>query len=116
MGDAMTEEAPDEAGARRSALIAERDRFIGFAFAAAHLLMEVDANGAILFAIGARCKLAAKDISELVGFNFFDIVAPEDWSYVRELLERLKQQMRINPSRVVFRTFEGQYFPDDPYE
>ena len=110
MGDAMTEEAPDEAGARRSALIAERDRFIGFAFAAAHLLMEVDANGAILFAIGARCKLAAKDISELVGFNFFDIVAPEDWSYVRELLERLKQQMRINPSRVVFRTFEGQYF------
>ncbi len=88
----------------------ERDRFIGFAFAAAHLLLEVDANGIIQFAIGARCRLAATDISELVGFNFFDIVAIEDWTYVRELLERLKRQMRINPSRVVFRTFEGQYF------
>ena len=106
----MAEGSSGEAAARRSTLMVERDRFIGFAFAAAHLLMEVDANGVIQFAIGARCRLAATDISELVGFNFFDIVAIEDWAYVRELLERLKRQMRVNPSRVIFRTFEGQYF------
>ena len=95
---------------RRSAMTVERDRFVGFAFAAAHLLLEVDTGDVIQFAMGARCRLAARDTSELVGFNFFDIIAPEDRPYVRELLERLGRQARINPSRVVFRTFEGQYF------
>jgi EAL domain-containing protein (putative c-di-GMP-specific phosphodiesterase class I) len=95
---------------RRSAVSTERDRFIGFAFAAAHLLLEVDRAGLILFATGARCRLTERDTAELIDRSLFEIVAPGDRMYVRELLGRLSAHQRINPSRVVFNTVDGDYF------
>lgn len=48
-------------------LRAERDRYVAFAFAAADLLLEVNENGVIVFAVGALRSLTRRDSATLVG-------------------------------------------------
>lgn len=88
----------------------DRDRFVGFAFAAAHALIETDANGRITFATGARCRLVPHSIDELVGANLYDLVAPRDQGMVVEIFRRLAEVVKIEPMRLVFRTHDGGYF------
>lgn len=89
----------------------ERDRFVGFAFAAADLLIETDARGTILFSAGARCRLTEGDVAGLVGSNLLDVVAPNDRKYVTVLFKRIQDKGRIKPARVVFQGCDGNRFP-----
>lgn len=89
----------------------ERDRFLGFAFAAADLLIETSVEGKILFAAGARCRLTPGDVGSLVGTSLLDHVAPTDRKYVNVLLNRVVEKTRIKPARVVFQGFDGNRFP-----
>ncbi|WP_245593485.1 sensor domain-containing phosphodiesterase [Azospirillum halopraeferens] len=89
----------------------DRDRFVGFAFAAADLLIETDHDGTILFCAGARCRLTRGDVATLVGRNLADLVASTDRKYLRVLLDRVIEKTRIKPARVVFEGVDDQRFP-----
>ena len=89
----------------------DRDRFVGFAFAAADLLIETDPQGTILFSAGARCRLTQSDAGALVGSNLHDHVAPSDRKYLDVLLNRVVEKARIKPARVVFQGYDGHRFP-----
>ncbi|MBK1836648.1 EAL domain-containing protein [Azospirillum sp. YIM B02556] len=102
---------PNAAGPRRPTSSRDRDRFVGFAFAAADLLIETDAQGNILFSAGARCRLTKGEVGGLVGTNLMEVVAPGDRKYVRVLFDRIREKARIKPSRVLFQAFDGQQFP-----
>ncbi|AWU93766.1 EAL domain-containing protein [Azospirillum ramasamyi] len=98
-------------GPRRPQSSRDRDRFVGFAFAAADLLIETDALGNILFSAGARCRLTKGEVGGLVGTNLMEVVAPGDRKYVHVLFERIREKARIKPSRVLFQACDGQQFP-----
>ncbi|MBP2230673.1 EAL domain-containing protein (putative c-di-GMP-specific phosphodiesterase class I) [Azospirillum agricola] len=99
------------AGTRRPQSSRDRDRFVGFAFAAADLLLETDSMGTILFSAGARCHLTRGEVGTLVGSNLLDVVAPSDRKYVHVLFKRIQEKARIKPARVVFQAIDGQKFP-----
>ncbi|RTR16618.1 EAL domain-containing protein [Azospirillum griseum] len=99
------------AGERRPQSSRDRDRFVGFAFAAADLLIETDSMGTILFSAGARCRLTKGDVGGLVGTNILDVVAPSDRKYVHVLFDRIQEKARIKPARVIFQAIDGQKFP-----
>lgn len=90
--------------------VGSRDRFLGFAFAAADLLIETSRDGIIRFTAGARCRLAEHDVQQLVGRNIFDIIAPSDQKYMGVLLERVLEKRRITPARVLFQTYDDNRF------
>lgn len=78
----------------------ERDRFVAFAFATAHLLIETDPSGVISFAAGSACGLIAGTADDLVGRRFEEFVAPRDQLFFAHLLQRIMtigaiRQMRI---------------------
>lgn len=88
----------------------DRDRFVGFAFAAADLLIETNHHGTILFTAGARCRLTRGEVAGLVGANLLDLVAPTDRKYVQVLLARITEKTRIKPARVTFNGYDGAPF------
>jgi EAL domain-containing protein (putative c-di-GMP-specific phosphodiesterase class I)/PAS domain-containing protein len=90
--------------------ISDRDRFLGFAFAAADLLIETSRSGLIRFTAGARCRLTEHDVQELVGRNIFDLVATSDRKYMTVLIERVMEKRRITPARVLFQTYDFSRF------
>ncbi|CAO3354914.1 EAL domain-containing protein [Azospirillum melinis] len=110
IGPAVTP-ASGAAGHRRPQSSRDRDRFVGFAFAAADLLIESDPQGNILFSAGARCRLTKGEVGGLVGSNLMEVVAPGDRKYVHVLFDRIREKARIKPSRVMFQAFDGQQFP-----
>lgn len=89
----------------------ERNRFVGFAFAAADLLVETDVDGRIRFASGARCQLVDGAIEKLVGQSLFDLAAPAEREYCRRLFDRTIRKNRIRPSWVTMRSVHGSEFP-----
>lgn len=56
----------------------QRDRFLAFSFASADLLLEIDAHGKILFAMGATKALLGLDEKELLKSSFLDIFSEPD--------------------------------------
>ncbi len=85
-----------------------RDRFVAFAFASAHLLLEIENGGRITFAAGARCGLTDRTTEELVGSSLFDRLPPEEHAFFRMLLARLIETGKLDPTHVVLMTAAGQ--------
>ena len=86
----------------------ERDRFVGFAFATAHLLLEVDLKGTIRFAAGASCGLADGPAETLVGRQIATLVAAEDRDFLGHLLQRLISTGAVSLTRVGLRSAAGK--------
>ena len=84
---------------------AERDRFVAFAFAAADLLFEIDAQGRIQFAAGATQRLAGRSAAELTGSPFYDLLAPADRGVAAVHVASLRKGGRFVP--VVVHLGEG---------
>ena len=59
-------------------LRAERNRFFAFAFAAADLVLEIDAIGTVTFAAGAGRELLGSDVEQLQGMNFYRLLSADD--------------------------------------
>ncbi|HEY8964625.1 MAG TPA: EAL domain-containing protein [Alphaproteobacteria bacterium] len=74
----------------------QRDRFLAFAFAGADLLLEVDAQGKILYAAGATGLAAAGD-TKLIGHDMAELFAPRDRGLVGTLRHRAKAGQRFGP-------------------
>jgi EAL domain-containing protein (putative c-di-GMP-specific phosphodiesterase class I) len=86
----------------------ERDRFVGFAFATAHLLLEIELDGMIRFAAGASCGLAAGPAENLIGRSIFSLVVPEDRDFLDHLLRRLIATGAVSLTRVGLRSAKGK--------
>ncbi len=75
----------------------QRDRFVGFAFAAADLLIEVTRAGTITFVAGAAQNLNGCTSETLVGTAFIDLVAPDDRAVAGALVGALDRGGRLMP-------------------
>ncbi|HEV2674457.1 MAG TPA: EAL domain-containing protein [Aliidongia sp.] len=86
----------------------ERDRFVGFAFATAHLLLEIDLSGRVLFAAGASCGLVDGPAEKLIGQALDGLVAAEDQEFLGHLVERLVATGSIGLTRVHLHAISGK--------
>ncbi|MFZ5789112.1 MAG: EAL domain-containing protein [Pseudomonadota bacterium] len=76
---------------------AQTIRYMAFAFAAADLLIEIDAAGRIAFAIGAAHTFFDRDEKALEGRPWRELIAPEDEPLVGALIESLEIGGRYGP-------------------
>ncbi len=72
------------------------DHFAAFAFAAADVLFEVDAEGIILFAEGAVNGLLGESSAALIGRPFTDIVSRSHHRRLGNLFETMKRCARVD--------------------
>jgi EAL domain-containing protein (putative c-di-GMP-specific phosphodiesterase class I) len=72
-------------------------RLLGFAFASADLLVELDACGKIAFAVGAAGVIAGAGESSLVGRSLIDLVHPADQDLVWALISGAESGGRQGP-------------------
>ena len=86
----------------------ERDRFVGFAFATAHLLLEIDLEGTIRFAAGASCGLVDGPAERLIGRPLGSLVVAEDHDFLDHLIKRLTATGAISLTRVGLRSTTGK--------
>jgi EAL domain-containing protein (putative c-di-GMP-specific phosphodiesterase class I)/PAS domain-containing protein len=86
----------------------ERDRFVGFAFATAHLLLEVDEAATIVYAAGAACGLTEGGAERLVGRNLKDLAIPDDREFLGNVLARIRERSGGPLTHVIFRTTSGE--------
>ena len=78
----------------------ERDRHVAFAFAAADLLIEADADNTIIAASGAAQAVLGLAGRGLLGRQVEAIVAPGDRRLVGRLLKQIRALGRIDPSMI----------------
>ena len=83
-------------------------RYLGFAFASADLLFELDGEGVVTFAIGAARQVAGVELEALAGATLRDIVADEDQSTVEAFLGSLDAGDRRGPIRIALRPKPGR--------
>ena len=74
-----------------------RDRFVGFAFAAADLLAEIGPDGRILFAAGAYRERFGGEAEQFVGRPLKALIAPEDHAGLEIALSLLAARGRLAP-------------------
>jgi hypothetical protein len=82
---------------RFDVLRAERDRFVAFSFTAADALVEIDTQGAIVYAAGAIHMLGAQNGGGLTGQAFVDAVATGDRRVVRAAIRASRRRGRFGP-------------------
>lgn len=78
----------------------QRHRFLGFSFALADLLIELDTEGRIVFAAGACQHLFGEDDSCLIGHEFVERVAKPHRPLIKQLLRQLDGGPRIPPVEI----------------
>ena len=78
-------------------LKAERDRYIGFSFAAADLLIELDDERRIVFAAGGCKVLTGHSEEEVIGRSFFSLLHERETATVEAILARLATVPMVGP-------------------
>ncbi len=82
-------------------------RFLGFAFAAADLLVEVTAEGHIAFAMGAGEALIGISDASMVGCRWTDLIDPSDHAMTQALFCGLRDGARAGPLVIKITTPDG---------
>ncbi len=75
-------------------------RFLGFAFASADMLFEIDPKGDVVFAMGATQRVLGVDQSQMVGSSWRDLVAETDHDLVNALIDGLSTADRRGPVKI----------------
>ena len=83
-------------------------RYLGFAFASADLLFELDDGGVVTFALGAARQVAGVDLGALEGAALRDIVSEEDQPIVDAFLGALEPGDRRGPIRIALKPKPGR--------
>ncbi len=96
---AALELRPDTGTSRRQTEVA-RDRFIGFAFAAADLLIEIGPDRRIRFAAGSFYERFQKEADSFIGRPVFAMVDAEDHGGLEVALSLLATRGRLVPVAV----------------
>ncbi len=85
----------------------ERDRHVAFAFAAADLLVETDAQGLIVSASGAAQSIVGRPVASLPGIRIEDLSAGPERAFVRRLFARTHDVGRVDPMPVAVTRPDG---------
>lgn len=80
--------------------LGERERFVGFAFAAADMLIEADGEGTVLFATGATRMRLGRAPETLIGRPAEELVALADQPALRAALALLPGRGRLEPTTI----------------
>ena len=83
-------------------------RYLGFAFASADLLFELDSEGVVVFAVGAARQVAGVDLQALAGSAWRDLIAEEDQEIVAAFLDGLESGDRRGPIRIALKPKAGR--------
>jgi EAL domain-containing protein (putative c-di-GMP-specific phosphodiesterase class I) len=83
-------------------------RYLGFAFASADLLFELDGGGVVTFALGAARQVAGVDLDALDGVALRDLVSEEDQAIVDAFLSSLEPGDRRGPIRIALKPKAGR--------
>ena len=83
-------------------------RYLGFAFAGADLLFELDGEGVVTFALGAAQQVAGVNLDALAGTALRDLVSEEDQGIVDAFLSALEPGDRRGPIRIALKPKEGR--------
>ncbi len=83
-------------------------RYLGFAFASADLLFELDSKGVVAFAVGAARQVAGMDLQAMAGAAWRDFVAEEDQPIVEAFLGGLESGDRRGPIRIGLKPKPGR--------
>ncbi|MDB5362366.1 MAG: putative rane protein YjcC [Rhodospirillales bacterium] len=86
---------------------ADRDRFVAFAFAAADLLIELDAKRRIVFATGAAQSLIGVSAANLAGRHFIDLFPAAERGFATRVLDGLSDAERIEPVSIPLARVDG---------
>ena len=86
----------------------QRDRFLGFAFAAADVLVEITSKGAIAFASGATRQLLGFDAAELINMNFSKLVQKKDKGFFNILMLGMEPGVRLDPKAIAIVAKNGR--------
>jgi GGDEF domain-containing protein len=86
---------------------ADRDRFVAFAFAAADLLIELDAKRRIVFATGAAQSLIGTSAAKLSGRHFIDLFPASERGFASRMLDSLSSVERIEPAAIPLARVDG---------
>lgn len=78
----------------------QRERFLAFSFAMADLLIELDAEGRIVFVAGACRRFFGLDDASLMGRPLVEQIAAEHQPLVGQLLKQLDAGRRIPPVEI----------------
>ncbi|MGE3969626.1 MAG: EAL domain-containing protein [Dongiaceae bacterium] len=81
-------------------LRSQRDRFVAFAFAAADMLIEIDAALTVRYAGGAVTSLTGAAPERLVGRSCLDLVSLPDRAFVKAALAAAAKRKRFGPVTV----------------
>ncbi len=81
-------------------IIQQRNRFMAFSFASADLLLEVQNDGNIGFALGAATPFTKSEASDLVGRQVADLVAVKDAKLMQHLIASISAGQRFGPMTV----------------
>ncbi len=77
----------------------QRERFLSFAFASSDLLLEINENGAISYAIGAVKKFTGKkSAKELKGEDWLELFVNKDRMPLRHMISTAKPGVRTGPN------------------
>ena len=71
------------ATSQTSRLRSDRDRFVAMSFCWADILIELDENEKVVFAVGPTAPLVGKSSDKLIGASLDSFVDPEDLSLIR---------------------------------
>ncbi len=75
-------------------------RYLGFAFASADLLFEIDPEGKVVFVMGAVQRVLGLDQAQALGRPWRDLIAGPDQDLVAALIDSLSSADRRGPVRV----------------
>jgi EAL domain-containing protein (putative c-di-GMP-specific phosphodiesterase class I) len=78
----------------------ERERFVAFAFCWADVLLEIDAQGAIVYAAGTTATFTGRTPDKVIGSAFVDLVANPDKALARELVAVAAKRGRIDDATI----------------
>ena len=78
----------------------QRDHFVGFAFAAADILLKLDQNYKITYASGAVRELLQAQPGDLLDKNFLKVLSPNERSFFKVVMLGMGPGYRLNPKPI----------------
>ncbi|MBC8339125.1 MAG: EAL domain-containing protein [Rhodospirillales bacterium] len=88
------------ANSQSSRMRSERDRFVAMSFCWADVLIELDENEKVVFAVGPTGPLVGKSSDKLIGATLDSFIDPADLSLIRGLLAIPRKSGRIEDATV----------------
>ena len=83
----------------------QRERFLSFSFAASDLLLEIDDQGNITYALGTIKEFTKKETAEeLVGQHWVELFVPKDRMVLEHMITKAKPGHRCGPTMTYLRS------------